>query len=133
MPSSSRSTHGGAASSPSLHGDNGDGDGSNTDKCTGNVNGGSSGRSGIPSELVKAAEIAVLSERLVLEMAEIFSPKELHVMALAHLPAYSGDRLVSCFLVKSTQTQREQFAKTYITHYKSKDLGSCAAVIMPIG
>lgn len=112
VPCSSSSTHGGATSSPSLHGDNGDGDGSNADKCTGNVNGGSSGRNGIPSKLMKAAEIAVLSERLVLEMAEIFSPKELHVMALAHLPAYSGDRLISCFFVKGTPAQREQFANT---------------------
>ena len=35
---------------------------------------------------------ATLSERLVLEMAEIFSPKELHVIALEHLHAYSGER-----------------------------------------
>lgn len=91
LPSSS-STHGGAASSPSPHGEGGDG--SHTDKCNGNTDGGSSGSGGIPAEIPKAEEVAVLSERLVLEMAEIFSPKELHVMALAHLPAYSGDRLV---------------------------------------
>lgn len=37
-------------------------------------------------------EVAVLSERLALEMAEMFSPKELHIMALEHLHAYSGNR-----------------------------------------
>lgn len=95
MPPSSSSTHGGAAaSSASLHGEDGEGDGSNTDKCNGNVDGSSSGGSGglNPAETSKTEDVAALSERIVLEMAEIFSPKELHVMALAHLPAYTGER-----------------------------------------
>lgn len=37
-------------------------------------------------------EVAALSEKLALEMAEIFSPKELHIMALEHLHAYSEER-----------------------------------------
>ncbi|CAM9146830.1 unnamed protein product [Pylaiella littoralis] len=43
-----------------------------------------------PPEL--AEEVAALSEKLALEMAEIFSPKELHIMALEHLHAYSEER-----------------------------------------
>ncbi|CAM9213167.1 unnamed protein product [Laminaria digitata] len=100
MPPSSSSTHGGAAaSSASLHGEDGEGD---TDKCNGN-------------------DVAALSERLVLEMAEIFSPKELHVMALAHLPAYTGERAVRAVLAalrRSTQRmpplQRAKFLEAAI-------------------
>lgn len=112
MPSSSSSTPGGAASSLLLHGEDGDRDDSNTETNAGNVDDSSSGNNGTPAELMEAAEVAVLSERLVLEMAEIFSPKELHVMALAHLPAYSGDRLASWLVVRGTRAQREQIADT---------------------
>lgn len=99
MPPSPSSTHNGAVSSPSLHGEDGDGHGNNIDKYNGNVNG-SGGSGEIPAEMPKATEVAVLSERLVLQMAEIFSPKELHVMALAHLPAYTSDRLTSWLFVQ---------------------------------
>lgn len=37
-------------------------------------------------------DVAALSERVLSEMAEIFSPKELHIMSLEHLHAYSGGR-----------------------------------------
>lgn len=40
----------------------------------------------------QAEEIATLAEKLALELAEIFSPKELHIMALEHLHAYSETR-----------------------------------------
>lgn len=40
----------------------------------------------------QAAEIAALSEKLALELAEIFSPKEVHIMALEHLHAYGEER-----------------------------------------
>lgn len=37
-------------------------------------------------------EMAALAEKLALELAEIFSPKELHIMALEHLHAYGEKR-----------------------------------------
>ncbi|CAM9459673.1 unnamed protein product [Ectocarpus sp. 12 AP-2014] len=51
-------------------------------------------------------ECAALSERLALAMAEIFSPKELHLMTLEHLHAYTKARtlrVVLTILRRSTQ------------------------------
>lgn len=36
--------------------------------------------------------VAALAEKLALELAEIFNPKELHIMVLEHLHAYSKKR-----------------------------------------
>eukprot|EP00752_Nemacystus_decipiens_P002905 g2703.t1 len=63
-----------------------------------------------------ADEIAALAEELALELAEIFSPKELHIMALEHLHAYGEKRTVRTILAvlrRSTQrmppTRRAKF------------------------
>ncbi|CAN0446800.1 unnamed protein product, partial [Ectocarpus sp. 8 AP-2014] len=53
-----------------------------------------------------ADDCAALSERLALAMAEIFSPKELHLMTLEHLHAYTKARtlrVVLTILRRSTQ------------------------------
>eukprot|EP00903_Cladosiphon_okamuranus_P007765 g7520.t1 len=64
----------------------------------------------------QAAETAALAEKLALELAEIFSPKELHIMALEHLHAYSERRTVGTVLAvlrRSTErmppTRRARF------------------------
>lgn len=74
---------------------------------------GSSSSSSVNGDMLSAAadtprqaeEIAALAEKLALGLAETFSPKELHIMALEHLHAYSekryivGTRLCCCCLL----------------------------------
>ncbi|CAM9810162.1 unnamed protein product, partial [Scytosiphon promiscuus] len=48
--------------------------------------------------LQRAERVSALSEKLALTMAEIFSPKELHIIALEHLHVYKKDRTVRTVL-----------------------------------
>ncbi|CAN0380002.1 unnamed protein product, partial [Ectocarpus sp. 8 AP-2014] len=83
-----------------------------------------------------ADDCASLSERLALAMAEIFSPKELHLMALEHLHAYTKARtlrVVLTILRRSTQrmatARRSKFLEASLRPAleATKRVGSVAA------